>query len=199
MNPNTAASLARVSDITFPPHQPTLTAGNVRLRPWRVDDASVWAHASFDPEILSFTLIPGQVDIQSAIQVIKSYRIGYARTETAYFAVADAASNEALGSMAIIAINHIHRRGEIGYWMLPEARHHGIGHEALNMLTGWAINCGFARLELVTNVDNLGSQRLALSCDYVFEGTLRSYERGRQYREDLQIYSFITPGSEAKR
>jgi RimJ/RimL family protein N-acetyltransferase len=80
----------------------------------------------------------------------------------------------------------------VGYWVLPEHRGRGLTGRALRLLSEWALGAvGLMRLELLTNLDNIGSQQVALRCGYHFEGTLRSYSIGRFGRETLHMYSRI--------
>jgi RimJ/RimL family protein N-acetyltransferase len=83
-------------------------------------------------------------------------------------------------------------KGEIGYWMAPEARRRGIGARATRLLAEWAVSAlGLERLELMANPDNEASQRLAERAGFTREGVLRKYRRRHGVREDLIMYSLL--------
>jgi RimJ/RimL family protein N-acetyltransferase len=83
-------------------------------------------------------------------------------------------------------------KGEIGYWMAPEARRRGIGARATRMLAEWGLTTlGLERLELLANPANEASQRLAERAGFTREGVLRKYRRRHGVREDLVMYSML--------
>ena len=83
--------------------------------------------------------------------------------------------------------------GHIGYWVAREARGRGVAAEALRALTRWAVETlGVQRLELLTDVANRGSQRVAEKAGFQREGILRStleYRDGT--RGDSLMFSLL--------
>jgi RimJ/RimL family protein N-acetyltransferase len=70
------------------------------------------------------------------------------------------------------------------------ARGRGVATSALRELTTWAFTeLGMVRLELLIDVDNPGSQRVAENCGYTLEGVLRSVYVKPGRRTDTQIWS----------
>ena len=62
-------------------------------------------------------------------------------------------------------------RGHIGYWVTPPARGRGICTRALRLLARWALDeLELQRLELITDPDNLASQRVAEKVGFQREG-----------------------------
>lgn len=65
---------------------------------------------------------------------------------------------------------------EVGYWTAAHAWGRGVAPRALEALTGWAFDTfeadGLERLELLHQVDNLASCRVALKSRYDFDSVL---------------------------
>jgi RimJ/RimL family protein N-acetyltransferase len=65
---------------------------------------------------------------------------------------------------------------EVGYWTAAHARGRGVAPRALDALTGWAFDTfgpgGLGRLELLHQVDNLASCRVAEKSRYAFDSVL---------------------------
>ena len=73
--------------------------------------------------------------------------------------------------------------GHFGYWVAGEARGRGVATEALRALCRWAVETlDVKRLELMTDPENIASQRVAEKAGFQREGLLRSsleYREGR--------------------
>ena len=65
---------------------------------------------------------------------------------------------------------------EVGIGIFRGARGHGLGNEALSLLTEYLFVEEFAhRVQLSTDVENLAMRRCAEKAGYTFEGILRGY------------------------
>jgi RimJ/RimL family protein N-acetyltransferase len=161
----------------------------VLLRPWRLDDAPAITAACQDPEIARWIpLIPTPYTEQDARDFLEHI----VASEDSYgFAVVDADSAKLVGSVAI----RLQRfsTGHIGYWVAREARGRGVATIALNALCRWAVDeLDLKRLELVTDPENLASQRVAEKAGFQREGIMRSaleYQDGR--RRDSVLFSLL--------
>jgi RimJ/RimL family protein N-acetyltransferase len=144
----------------------------VVLRAWRMEDAPAVAEACRDAEIarwLAFVPQPYTSDdarryIQECIEASDDRRP---------FAITDAETGAVIGSIDL-RITRL-GAGHIGYWMAADARGRGLGTAALRTLTRWAIEeLGVGRVELVTDPDNIASQRVAEKAGFQREGVLRA-------------------------
>jgi RimJ/RimL family protein N-acetyltransferase len=110
------------------------------------------------------------------------------------FAIVDAESGDVLGSIDM-GVNAYSYRGHIGYWVAAQARGRGVCTGALRLLAGWALDeLRLQRLELITDPDNLASQRVAEKAGFRREGVLRSHLRHPDGRvRDSVIFSLL-PG-----
>lgn len=78
-------------------------------------------------------------------------------------------------------------QAEITYWVAAPARGRGVAAEAVSSVSGWALDRGMARLELVTALDNPAAQRVALAAGYRREGI----KRGAGSRADGSRYDQV--------
>jgi RimJ/RimL family protein N-acetyltransferase len=144
----------------------------VVLRPWRIEDVPAVTAACQDPEIVRWLPFVPQPYTEADARFYVQDCID-APEERKPFAITDAESGEVIGSIDM-RINRM-ATGHIGYWLAAEARGRGLTTAALRALTRWAIQeLGLARVELVTDPDNIASQRVAEKAGFQREGVLRS-------------------------
>jgi RimJ/RimL family protein N-acetyltransferase len=161
------------------------------LRPWRADDAPAVTELCQDPEIARWIpVIPSPYTEADARAFLEHSRRSWELGEAYGFAIVDDAG-DLLGAIGMRVLRF--RTGHIGYWIAAPARGRGLATNALKALCRWAVeDLGLERLELVTDPQNAGSQRVAEKAGFRREGTLRSaleYQDGR--RSDSIIFSLL--------
>jgi RimJ/RimL family protein N-acetyltransferase len=84
-------------------------------------------------------------------------------------------------------------RGTIGYWVAAPARGQGICTRALRLLSRHALDeLKLQRLELITDPDNVASQRVAEKVGFQREGVLRAHLRHPDGRiRDSVMFSLL--------
>ena len=94
-----------------------------------------------------------------------------------------------------MGVNAHDYRGRIGYWMAAGSRGRGICTRALRILSRFGLDeLQLQRLELVTDPDNITSQRVAEKVGFRREGVLRARLRHPDGRvRDSLMYSLL-PG-----
>jgi len=157
---------------------------SIVLRPLTEDDAPALVSAIGDDSDLDrWTRIPFPYTEDHAREFIAS-------TEESAFAIVDRTSGELLGGigarvyeMAIV---------EIGYWVKADARGRGLATRALTLIARFAFDeLAAARVQLRTEPDNLGSQRVAEKAGFIREGTLRSFLDFKGRRRDAVMFSLL--------
>jgi RimJ/RimL family protein N-acetyltransferase len=89
------------------------------------------------------------------------------------------------------------RRAEAFYWLDRGARGQGLATEALDLVTTWAFaEHEVRRVQLVTLLDNVASQRVAQRCGFTREGVLRAWEPVKDRQPDVVMWSRL-PGDAA--
>jgi RimJ/RimL family protein N-acetyltransferase len=161
-----------------------LTDGVVVLRDWEERDVEPAARACADPEIPRWTRVP-EDNTPELIRAFLASPVAEVR-----LIVADARTDELLGSIGLLREVPEDRRAELGYWIAAEHRGRGIAVRAVNLLADWAFaEHGLARLELHVDPANTASIRVAEKTGFAFEGVLRSYEEIKGVRHDVAMHA----------
>jgi RimJ/RimL family protein N-acetyltransferase len=167
-----------------------LRGEGVVLRQWRIEDVPVVAAACQDSEIARWLAFVPQPYTEEHARFYVQDCID-APEERTPFAITDAGTGEVIGSIDM----HINRMqtGHIGYWLAAEARGRGLTTAALRALSRWAVEeLGLGRVELVTDPDNIASQRVAEKAGFQREGVLRSILVNRDgSRRDGVMFSLL--------
>ncbi|HEX6652834.1 MAG TPA: GNAT family N-acetyltransferase [Thermoleophilaceae bacterium] len=173
----------------IPLPDPPLTDGEIRLRPWERRDVPAVTAACQDPEIPRWTVVPRNYTERHARDFISHTAGDLAAGRELNLAVVDA-DDRVLGAVGMSNFDWADMKGEIGYWVVPEARRREVGSRATRMLAEWALTMlGLERLELLAHPENEASQRLAERAGFTREGVLRRYRRRHGVREDLVMFS----------
>ncbi|MEU9344538.1 GNAT family protein [Streptomyces sp. NPDC048278] len=170
-------------------HRPDATphGHGLRLDRWDPDaeaQVEAWLRSRTDPDFRRWNTPLTEVsDLAGARATLVAQRKQAADGTCAPFRIADAASGTTLGHVGVNMIDHTFRTARVGYWVLPEARGRRVATRALALATDWAFaELGLHRLELGHALGHDASCRIALTCGYDYEGTLRGamFEAGRK-------------------
>lgn len=160
-----------------------LEDGEILLRPPREDDIPAIVDACQDPEVTRWTRVPSPYTEEDA-------RAFVAGTTDGGFAVVDRRTGELLGMIGVHDIGD--SVGQIGYWVKREARGRGVATRALRLVSEWAFDAlELARLQLITEPENLASQRVAEKAGFQREGLLRAFAELKGRRPDFYMYSLL--------
>jgi RimJ/RimL family protein N-acetyltransferase len=155
---------------------PTLEGERVRLRPWREDDRPRPDQA---PDELSQTFMAGFVPTTETFDAwLVEQRARPAEGDSVVWCIADAASDEALGSINVFRLGFdlMAGSGMVAYWLHPQGRGRGALSEAVDLVVGHAFTpkdeggLGLHRLEAGTDIGNRGSQRALRRAGFVQVG-----------------------------
>ena len=161
----------------------------VVLRPLEEGDAPALASAiGDDPDLDRWTRIPFPYAEGDAREFIAS-------TDESAFGILDRASRELLGGIGA----RVGEEGivELGYWVKADARGRGVASRAVALLARFAFDqLGAARVQLLTEPDNVASQRVAEKAGFTREGTLRSFLDFKGRRRDAVMFSLLPSDGE---
>jgi RimJ/RimL family protein N-acetyltransferase len=167
-----------------------LRDGDVVLRPWSEDDVSQLADACNDPEIAYWIpTIPAPYTEDDA----RAFISGAVRPDERY-SLAMTLDGRIVGGIGM-GVNAHDYRGRIGYWVAAPARGRGVCTRALRRFSRFGLDeLGLQRLELITDPDNVASQRVAEKVGYRREGVLRSHLRQSDGRIRDSVMFSLLPG-----
>ncbi|MFI1172567.1 GNAT family N-acetyltransferase [Streptomyces melanogenes] len=159
----------------------TPTAPALVLRPWCSDDIPELIEAYKDPALRRGARSP----LESEDDVLRWMRMqeeGWETGDRFGFAVLEGTPDTArqlVGNVVLKDVAAGEPCAEVGYWTAAAARGRGVAPRALEVLTSWAFDTfgadGLERLQLLHQVDNPASCRVAEKCGYAFDRTLPAW------------------------
>ncbi|GAB3620375.1 GNAT family protein [Glutamicibacter endophyticus] len=172
--------------------QPVIPAGDYTLRPFAAKDAPAVRDASGDPLVPLITTVPAHGTESEILQFIDR-QIHRAVTGTGYsFAIAETASDRAVGQIGLWLKDLDQGRASIGYWVAPSDRQRGVASAALEAISRWGLDLpSIYRLQLYVEPWNEGSWRAAERCGYLREGLLHSWQDVGGHRKDMYMYACL--------
>jgi len=149
------------------------------LRPWEDGDTASLVEAYRDPVLRRWTRRQVE-DTEDALRWLELRRRGWAFGDRLSFAVLeDRAGHDSARLVADVVLKRPDLAGqsaEVGYWTAAHARGRGVAPRALEALTAWAFETfaedGLQRLELLHQVDNAASCRVAEKSGFTFAEVL---------------------------
>jgi RimJ/RimL family protein N-acetyltransferase len=172
-----------------------LTDGPTRVRTYRDDDVEPMLEAVSEsiPEIQPWLpwCHPGYGRTESE-RWVRSRLAAWRRFEELSFVIVDEASGRFIGSCGLNQLNPNFRMANLGYWIRTGSR--GLGHtaRATRLVARYGFEAvGLQRIEIVADVDNRASQRVAEKAGATREGRLRRrlFAHGRS--SDAFLYSLV--------
>jgi RimJ/RimL family protein N-acetyltransferase len=159
-----------------------------------LDDVDTLHRAFNDREILELGDFPFDPPSRDGVRQMVSETLPALREDGLVALVVTAAERgEVLGGAALHHVDLERSIGEVGYWLLPEARGRGVATRVARIVAEWGFEVGLARIEAQTFVENAASQRVLERAGFTREGLLRSMPRTRGGRGDMVLFSLL-PG-----
>lgn len=172
-----------------------LRDGDLGLRPWTEDDVPALVEACNDPEIAFWIpVIPFPYTEEDAVAFIRGESLAAPQYSVPEHSFAITLGGSVVGAIGM-TVNSMNYRGRIGYWIAAGARGRGICTGALRLLSHWALDeLGLERLDLITDPDNLASQRCAERVGFQREGVMRAHLRHPDGRVRDSVMFSLLPG-----
>ncbi|WP_231979619.1 GNAT family N-acetyltransferase [Tessaracoccus coleopterorum] len=176
----------------LPQWMPRLDGGSVILRAFEERDADLVMSVASDPLIPLITTVPRGGTRDEALAFLERQHSRLAEGTGYSFAIADAATDEAVGQIGLWTRDIATGRASTGYWIAPQFRRHGYARAALSALTAWVLGLDQVhRLQLYVEPWNEGSWRTAEACGYLREGLLRSWQTVGRVPRDMYVYGVV--------
>ena len=112
-----------------------------------------------------------------------------------WWAVCSIISGEFIGAIGLNDLNKVHKKAEIGFWLLPVHWGKGILAEIMTPVTNYAFkDLGLHRLEAYVETKNMNCKKALSKQKFSFEGTMIDYEVKNGNFVSMDIYAKIAEG-----
>jgi RimJ/RimL family protein N-acetyltransferase len=173
-----------------------LAGAGLRLRPYRAEDAAAlyaavresidvvgrwlpWCHAGYS--------------MDDAATWISRCADGWRTGEHFAFAVFDSRSDEFIGAAGSNQRNRPHNFMNLGYWVRASRQRRGVAVRASALVGAFGFRqVGLTRIDILVEVDNVASRRVAEVMGASFEAIARNRLQARGKATDAAVYS-LTP------
>ena len=167
----------------------SLTGDGVVLRPLRPADAPAYVAAfRADPELgrlLGMEEDPDEARIRERAERLPGLAADGRVVELAI-------GEPFAGTVILHSFHEHHRRCEVGFWLVPEARRRGLGSRAVALGVAWAFReLDLLRIEMTTTPDNAAVFALAQRLGFAQEGVLRKRNVERGARVDVVWFGVL--------
>ncbi|CAN6281999.1 unnamed protein product [Urochloa humidicola] len=171
---------------------PEAAAPVVSLRPLELEDADAFMTWASDESVMRFLKRPLCATREQAVAQIRDTVLGHP-----WFRAICVDGDRPLGQVSVWPYaDEGGRRANLGYALATDYWGRGIAAAAIRMVVGKVFDDlpALERLEAVTGVDNVRSQRVLEKAGFQREGVLRRYIAGRGggQAKNAVIYSFLS-------
>ncbi|MFG2049706.1 GNAT family N-acetyltransferase [Micromonospora sp. NPDC048935] len=153
----------------------TSSMPGLTLRPWHADDLDALLDAYRDPVLRRWTRMP-VTDLTEGRRWLERVRQDWADGRRFSFAVVedDTDGPRLVANVVLKKVSVRWPEPEVGYWTAAWARGRGVAPRAVTTLSRWAFAefPAMKRLDLLHQVDNVASCRVAQKSGYVFQEVL---------------------------
>jgi ribosomal-protein-alanine N-acetyltransferase len=142
-----------------------------------------------DPGIIKYYGV--SYDTLEAAQAQMQFFADLEKDETGiWWAVCSNNNQMFYGAGGLNSLNKVHKKAEIGFWLLPEFWGKGIMTEALPLIYNYGFdNLGLHRIEGIVETENSNCKKAMAKLDFVHEGTMRECEIKNGRFISLDIYA----------
>jgi [ribosomal protein S5]-alanine N-acetyltransferase len=170
-----------------------LSDDRVSLRPMAATDGAPYA-AAFreDPDLGRLLGVEKDPDEQTVRERIEAETQPVDDRTFFKLAIADPVTDAFWGEVLVHSLHGQHCRGEVGFWVIPGQRRHGVGSDAVALILSWLFDeLGLLRVEMTTTPENQAVPALARRLGFTQEGILRARNVERGQRVDLLWFGLL--------
>jgi RimJ/RimL family protein N-acetyltransferase len=172
-----------------------LIEGPLLIRPFREEDASALYAAVRESISEVSPWLPWchqDYSIEESREFIGSRELASQGGEWYSFGIFETEGGRLLGGVGINFINRVHQMANLGYWVRTSAAGRGVATAATRMAARFAFEeLGLHRIEIVSAVGNVPSQRVAEKAGARREGVLRKRLLIRGESLDAMLFSLV--------
>jgi len=175
----------------LPYPQPDLVGDHIRLRRWSYDDVACIEAAATDPDIPRGTTVPKVFTEAAGRAFIERQWDRQTSGRGLSLAVARLDTDSAIG-LVFFGLGRSKGHCEVGYWLIPDARGHGHGTDAVRLASRWVLTeTEVHRLTAQVVPGNEASIGVLRKVGFSEEGVLREWLWVEDERVDVIQFSLL--------
>lgn len=160
----------------------------IQIRNQRISDAKRFYEILNNPNFIFFRVEPKSIEeeIKFLRQNAEKRRKNISHNYSILYA------NKLIGGCGISINQHRKYIGEIGYFIDEKYWGKGIATRAVKLLEKIGFNkLGLKRIEILMDIKNVASRRVAIKCGYKKEGIMKKAVKNRGKLRDVYLYAKV--------
>ena len=167
---------------------------NLFLKKISIADANFFLESLKEKNMILYLAMGPLANLAHSKKLIKNY-LKYWNKKTQFNYVIEIRNGKnkiKVGSISLWNVSWLHKRAEIGIWLIPNYWDKGIGKNTMALIKNVAFNhLNLNRLEAHIAIENIKSITLFKKCGFSLEGTLKQYLYLNGEQQDALIFSYI--------
>lgn len=171
---------------------PVIQTGRLLLRQFGADDLENVYKGLSDPDIIKYYGVSYSTLEETKAQM--EFFAGLEREGTGiWWAVCSPDNQTFYGAGGLNCLSKVHKKAEIGFWLLTGYWGKGIMTEAMPLICKYGFeNLGLHRIEGLVETDNLNCKQAMAKLNFRHEGTMRDCEIKNGKYISLDIYARLS-------
>jgi len=172
-----------------------LFGDGLHLRPYRAEDAAL-LHAAVCESLESVGRWLPWCDANYSVADAQTWVVhcdeAWRSGEHFAFAIFDAETSAFVGGVGLNQRNRLHNLMSLGYWVRASRQREGIAVRAARLAAAFGFQAvGLTRIEILAEIDNHASRRVAETLGAQFEAVARNRLVARGIPTDAAVYALI--------
>ena len=173
---------------------PQITTERLLLRQFEENDLESVYKGLSDPDIIKYYGVSYQT-LEETKEQMKFFADLEKEGTGIWWAICSLDNATFYGAGGLNGVSKIHKKAEIGFWLLKEYWGKGIMGEIMPIICKYGFEeMGLHRIEGLVESDNMNCKNAMKKLDFTYEGTLRDYEIKNGRYICLDVYAKLNPG-----
>ena len=167
----------------------TIQTDRIQLRKFREDDIENVFKGLSHPDVIKYYGISFS-SLESTRAQMEFFRNLEENKTGLWLAICSEDNQTFYGAVGLNNRNHVHKKAELGFWLLPAYWGKGIIHEAVPLICEYGFReMMLHRIEAMVETENIKSKNALLKLKFEHEGTLKDCEIKNSRYISLDIFA----------